>query len=126
MISSVYPVLMSTDVARSAEFFTDSFGFERVFEADWYVSLRRDAWELAQAILDARRDAIGGGTMLADYAARRRRDRGAGIAFTHGLVRIFGNDLPLARWSRGFALALLDVVPPAKRAFTRAMLHGMH
>jgi 2-octaprenyl-6-methoxyphenol hydroxylase len=86
----------------------------------------RDAWELAQKILGASRDAIGGGTMLAAYAARRRLDRGAGIAFTHGLVRIFGNDVPLARWSRGFALALLDVVPPAKRAFTRAMLHGMH
>jgi 2-octaprenyl-6-methoxyphenol hydroxylase len=86
----------------------------------------RDAWELAQKILGAPRDAIGGGTMLAAYAARRRLDRGAGIAFTHGLVRIFGNDVPVARWSRGFALALLDVVPPAKRAFTRAMLHGMH
>jgi 2-octaprenyl-6-methoxyphenol hydroxylase len=86
----------------------------------------RDAWELAQAILGARRDAIGGGAMLAAYASRRRLDRGAGIAFTHGLVRIFGNDVPLARWSRGLALALLDVVPPAKRAFTRAMLHGMH
>lgn len=85
----------------------------------------RDARELAQAILGAPRDAIGGGTMLADYAARRRLDRGAGIAFTHGLVRIFGNDIPIARWSRGLALALLDVLPPAKRAFTRAMLHGV-
>jgi len=86
----------------------------------------RDAWELAQTILDAPRDAIGGGPMLAAYAARRRADRDAGIAFTHGLVRIFGNDLPLVRWSRGLALAFLDVVPPAKRAFTRAMLHGLH
>jgi len=86
----------------------------------------RDAWELAQTILDTPHEAIGGGAMLAAYAARRRPDRDAGIAFTHGLVRIFGNDLPLARWSRGLALALLDVVPPAKRAFTRAMLHGMH
>ena len=86
----------------------------------------RDAWELARTILDAPRDAVGGGTMLAAYASRRRVDRGAGIAFTHGLVRIFGNDVPLARWSRGLALALLDVMPPAKRAFTRAMLHGMH
>ena len=56
MISSVYPVLMSTDVARSARFFTESFGFERVFEADWYVSLRRDAWELA--VLDAHHPTI--------------------------------------------------------------------
>jgi 2-octaprenyl-6-methoxyphenol hydroxylase len=86
----------------------------------------RDAWELAQAVLSTPREAIGGGAMLARYAAGRRVDRGAGIAFTHGLVRIFGNDIAIARWSRGLALALLDVLPPAKRAFTRAMLHGMH
>ena len=86
----------------------------------------RDAWELAQAILAAPREAIGSGAMLAAYAARRRVDRGAGIAFTHGLVRIFGNDFAPVRWSRGLALALLDAVPPAKRAFARAMLHGVH
>jgi 2-polyprenyl-6-methoxyphenol hydroxylase-like FAD-dependent oxidoreductase len=49
----------------------------------------------------------------------------AGIAFTHGLVRLFGNDLPLLRWPRGLALTLLDAVPAAKRAFTRAMLFGV-
>lgn len=47
MISSIYPVLMTTDVAASARFFTDAFGFDTVFEADWYVSLRKDRWELA-------------------------------------------------------------------------------
>jgi 2-polyprenyl-6-methoxyphenol hydroxylase-like FAD-dependent oxidoreductase len=49
----------------------------------------------------------------------------AGIALTHGLVRLFGNDLPFVRWPRGLALTLLDAVPPAKRAFTRAMLFGI-
>jgi hypothetical protein len=49
----------------------------------------------------------------------------AGIAFTHGLVSIFGNDLSLVRWPRGFALAVLDAVPAAKRAFTHAMLFGL-
>jgi len=86
----------------------------------------RDAWELAQTILRTPRAALGGGAMLAAYAARRRVDRAAGIAFTHGLVRIFGNDAAFARWPRGLALAALDLVPPAKRAFTRVMLHGMH
>jgi catechol 2,3-dioxygenase-like lactoylglutathione lyase family enzyme len=47
MITGIYPVLMSSDVAASAAFFTERFGFETVFEADWYVSLRRDTWELA-------------------------------------------------------------------------------
>jgi catechol 2,3-dioxygenase-like lactoylglutathione lyase family enzyme len=46
MVTSIYPVLMSDDVAESAEFFRKLFGFETVFETDWYVSLRRDRWEL--------------------------------------------------------------------------------
>ena len=53
-------------------------------------------------------------------------DRVAGIAFTHGLLGIFGNDAPLLRWPRGLALTMLDALPPVKRAFTRAMLFGMH
>jgi 2-polyprenyl-6-methoxyphenol hydroxylase-like FAD-dependent oxidoreductase len=47
------------------------------------------------------------------------------VAFTHGLVTVFGNDLPIARWPRGLALTLLDMLPPAKRSFTRAMLFGL-
>jgi len=86
----------------------------------------RDAYELAQAIVDAPRDALGEPRMLSRHARGRRTDRWAGIAFTHGLVTLFGNDLALVRWPRGLALTLLDALPPAKRAFTRAMLFGMH
>lgn len=85
----------------------------------------RDAFELAQAINACRPDALGDAAMVAAYAARRRVDRYAGIAFTHGLTQIFANDWPLLRWPRGIALSLLDAVPPAKRAFTRAMLFGL-
>lgn len=84
----------------------------------------RDAWELKRAIATSPREEIGAPAMLAAYAARRRPDRWAGIAFTHGLVHLFGTDLPLVRWPRGVGLALLDAIPPLKRAFTRAMLHG--
>ncbi len=84
----------------------------------------RDAWELAETILDSQRDSLGAPGMLAHHARRRSRDREAGIAFTHGLVRVFGNDRALIRWPRGLALALLDTIPPAKRAFTRGMLLG--
>ena len=86
----------------------------------------RDAYELAQAIVDAPRDALGEPRMLSRHARGRRTDRWAGIAFTHGLVTLFGNDLSFVRWPRGLALTLLDALPPAKRAFTRAMLFGMH
>jgi 2-octaprenyl-6-methoxyphenol hydroxylase len=85
----------------------------------------RDAFELAQIINACGRDALGGSAMLSDYAARRRVDRYAGIAFTHGLTQLFASQSPLLRWPRGLALTLLDALPPAKKAFTRAMLYGL-
>ena len=75
--------------------------------------------------LDTPRDEIGDARCCERYSRGRRTDRMAGIAFTHGLVSLFGNDLPLVRWPRGLALTLLDALPPAKRAFTRAMLFGI-
>jgi 2-octaprenyl-6-methoxyphenol hydroxylase len=86
----------------------------------------RDAFELAQMIIATPRDALGGGPMLEGYARRRRADRLSGIAFTHGLVQLFGTDLPFVRWPRGLALTMLDALPPVKRAFARAMLFGIH
>ena len=86
----------------------------------------RDAYELAQELLATPRDAIGARDRLAAYARRRRSDRVAGIAFTHGLLGIFGSDAPLLRWPRGLALTMLDALPAVKRAFTRAMSYGMH
>ena len=85
----------------------------------------RDAMGLARTVLDTPRETIGERAMLSRYAASRRVDRWSGIAFTHGLVRVFGNDEPFVRWPRGIALTLLDVLPPAKRAFTRAMMFGV-
>jgi 2-octaprenyl-6-methoxyphenol hydroxylase len=85
----------------------------------------RDAYELAQELLATPRDAIGSGDALAAYARRRRVDRLSGIAFTHGLLSLFGTAMPLVSWPRGLALTLLDCIPPIKRAFTRAMLFGL-
>lgn len=54
-VNSFYPVLLTEQVASSAAFYMDYFGFTPVFEADWYVSLKNNAstppFELA--ILDA-------------------------------------------------------------------------
>ena len=46
-LTSVYPVLMTNDVAGTADFYRRHFGFESTFTADWYVSLRHGDWELA-------------------------------------------------------------------------------
>lgn len=85
----------------------------------------RDAFELGTVIVDTKRDALGGSAMLARYRASRTRDRRAGIAFTHGLVHLFGNDAPLYRAPRGLGMMLIDSVPLVKRTFTRAMLFGV-
>lgn len=85
----------------------------------------RDAFELAQAINTTPSHELGTRAFTARYAARRARDRGAGIAFTHGLANLFAQDLAIVRWPRGAGLALLDALPPVKRAFTRAMLYGL-
>jgi 2-octaprenyl-6-methoxyphenol hydroxylase len=85
----------------------------------------RDAYELSRAILAAEREALGARAMVDAYLGRRRADRLTSIAFTHSLARFFDDSLPFLKWPRGIALSLLDTARPAKRAFTRAMLHGL-
>ena len=46
-LTSFYPVIATTTVAESRDFYTGLLGFEVTFEADWYVSLRRGSYELA-------------------------------------------------------------------------------
>jgi 2-octaprenyl-6-methoxyphenol hydroxylase len=84
----------------------------------------RDAWELAQAILDSAPENVGSAAMCAAYRKSRRIDRNAGIRFTDGLVRLFSNDLPLLGQVRSAALTLLDCIPPAKRFVARRMMFG--
>ncbi|HVO87621.1 MAG TPA: FAD-dependent monooxygenase [Casimicrobiaceae bacterium] len=85
----------------------------------------RDAWDLGRTIGETPREELGGDRMLARYARRRRVDRRGEIALTHGLVRAFSGDDNILRWVRGAGLALLDAMPLAKQAFTRAMLFGV-
>ncbi|WP_028778965.1 VOC family protein [Shimazuella kribbensis] len=51
LMNSFYPVIMTQNVTTTTEFYTQYFGFEKVFEDDWYVSLKNGSYELA--ILDA-------------------------------------------------------------------------
>lgn len=57
--TSLYPVLMSTDVPAAAAFYREAFGFQTTFESDWYVSLRLGDFELA--VLDHRHETIPAG-----------------------------------------------------------------
>ena len=54
--TSIYPVLLTANVTAAAWFYQEHFDFVPTFEADWYVSLRRDRWELA--VLDAAHETL--------------------------------------------------------------------
>jgi len=85
----------------------------------------RDAYELARAIIASPPAALGSSAMLEGYRRKRVADRRMGIAFTHGLVQLFGTDSPWLRMPRGVGMLLLDTAPLAKRMFGRAMLFGV-
>ncbi|MFZ2541368.1 MAG: FAD-dependent oxidoreductase [Gallionella sp.] len=84
----------------------------------------RDAWELAQEILDATPESLGTEAMLAAYRSQRRTDREMGICFTDGLVRLFSNDLPLVSAGRAAALTALDCLPFVKKFVAKRMMFG--
>ena len=84
----------------------------------------RDAWELSELLLLHGVRDPGSAECLSSYRATRRPDRLRGIALTHSLVKIFSNDFAPLRAARGAALAMLDLVPPAKRAFMQRMIFG--
>ncbi|MCR8631341.1 VOC family protein [Paenibacillus radicis (ex Xue et al. 2023)] len=54
-LNSFYPVILTEKVALSAKFYTAYFGFETVYEADWYVSLKLSRGKVTYelALLDA-------------------------------------------------------------------------
>jgi 2-octaprenyl-6-methoxyphenol hydroxylase len=84
----------------------------------------RDAWELAEVMLRRIDADPGSDACLAQYRSTRKLDRLGGIALTDSLVRIFSNDFTPLRVARGAGLALLDITPPAKRAFMQRMIFG--
>ncbi len=87
----------------------------------------RDVATLAEVIADdlaARGGDFdpGSAAVLERYADWRRADRRTVIAFTDGLVRLFGNPLPPVRAARAASLLLFDLATPAKQAFARVTM----
>lgn len=87
----------------------------------------RDVATLAEVIADELRERgaeadPGAPRVLDRYAAWRRSDRRNVIAFTDGLVRLFGNPLLPLRAARGAGMLLFDLFPPAKEGFARVTM----
>lgn len=84
----------------------------------------RDAWKLAEAILDTPRERLGEADLARAYQHTRRFDVAGGSLMTDLLVEAFSNDNPAMKHARGAALALLDLAPPLKNLFARKMMFG--
>lgn len=50
-LNSFYPVLMTTNVKGTADFYQRYFNFAIVFEANWYVSLQHEQTGVEMAVL---------------------------------------------------------------------------
>ena len=84
--------------------------------------LVRDAASLAGVIADALaagRADVGDEATLRAYARWRDEDRQRIVAFTDGLVRLFGSPLGPVRGLRSIGLLAFDAFPPAKAAMAR-------
>lgn len=58
-ITSYYPVIMTDDVAGTAAFYQTHFGFQSLFDSDWYVHLQSlDDASVNLAILDGQHETI--------------------------------------------------------------------
>jgi 2-octaprenyl-6-methoxyphenol hydroxylase len=82
----------------------------------------RDAACLAEVIADklaAGCADIGDSALLDAYAAWREQDQRRIVAFTDGLVRLFGTPLGMMRGLRSVGLLAFDMFPPAKAAMSR-------
>ena len=79
----------------------------------------RDAACLAEVIADGRASGcadVGDAALLDNYASWREQDQRRIVAFTDGLVRVFGTPLGVMRGLRSLGLQAFDVFPPAKAA----------
>ena len=81
----------------------------------------RDVATLAECVIDACRAGEDPGAYppLRRYAEMRRTDQRRVIAFSHGLARLFGNDLFPLVIARDLAMCAIDMIPALKRALVR-------
>jgi 2-octaprenyl-6-methoxyphenol hydroxylase len=84
----------------------------------------RDAWTLANLIIDTPENALGSEAMLATYSKQRTRDTRGGILFTDLLVNVFGNDLIGLQAARGLGLGALQLMSPVKNMLVSKMSFG--
>jgi len=57
-LNSFYPVIMTDKVSETSLFYQKNFHFSAVFEADWYVSLKKEDTAYELAILEKQHETV--------------------------------------------------------------------
>lgn len=121
MFSAYYPLLQVRDVAATATFYQDLFGFTPVFASDWYMHLRAPEGTQELAIIAHDHDTIppeGRGTTaglilsfeVKDAASEAARFAAKGVRIAQPLRdEVFGQRHFIASDPNGI---LLDVITP--------------
>jgi 2-octaprenyl-6-methoxyphenol hydroxylase len=84
----------------------------------------RDAWTLADLIVQTPAQNWGDANMLASYIKARKRDARGGILFTDLLVNVFGNEIIGLQAARGLGLGALQLMSPIKNMLVSKMSFG--
>lgn len=81
----------------------------------------RDVVQLAEMILNAAQQGadIGAPALLAEYAQQRQKDHNTVINFTDTVVKLFSNEWLSFAAARNAGLAVMDLVPGAKKQLAR-------
>ncbi|OFE43821.1 VOC family protein [Acinetobacter towneri] len=126
-INSLYPVIMTEDVAKSKAFWTANFFFKVAFDSEWYVSLKTDqqpAFELAfldpdhPTVPEAFRGKFKGGLIVNlevdDVDAEYERLRKIGLPM-HLPLRSedFGQRHFITSDPNGVLIDVIKVIPPS-------------
>ena len=124
--TSSYPVIACDNVADTAAFYMDHFGFRAVFAADWYVHLQSERNETVNlAILDCRHDTMPEGYRrpvqgllinfeIDDVDAEYDRLKKAGLPILLPLrSEDFGQRHFITRDPAGAMIDVITVIPPS-------------
>lgn len=126
-VTSYYPVVMTREVAATAAFYQQHFGFVPLFTSDWYVHLQREGEPAVNlAVLDGRhetvpepaRGQVAGGLLLNfevdDVDAVHARLAAAGLPVLLPLRdEAFGQRHFITRDPNGVLIDVIKPIPPS-------------
>lgn len=125
LFTNLYPLLQVEDVASTADFYRRHFGFEPVFESDWYIHLKGNCESLHElAIINYEHDSIpqqgrvlSKGVILSFYvddaAAEATRLEQAGIPIAQQLRdEVFGQRHVIVADPNGILIDIITAIEP--------------